>query len=412
VLLAKALSLYPDDPALRTLRFLTIPPTWEDSDWVHRNLSTKPDFLDALLVYVERSGNRDEAAGLLSDYRDRGGVSPRASVLAMEFGIDSKAAETAFIGSNGLSDMNLTRRAYAALPDNLKEAIPEALKNQTIKSVSDTDGDGYPEETYLIDHGALKELAEDEDQDGIPEVVVTFDASGPKGYRLVEGRERFDFAYGVYPALSGLTRYYENDVSFVYYVVPGTAVFPVFGSSGPAPGGGPWYLAAAPDLMLLGDAGIRRFRENVYKIEERLGTVVFRRILLENGKPIFHEESIDRDGIMNRRVYYENELPVRGERDLDKDGRFETFEIYKNGRLAAINFDEKRSGKPEFIEAFIDPVKRSWDLNSDGLIDAEEYHLGKGKVQRVFALALDGMFTAGRMDTRKYWDALELNRKR
>jgi hypothetical protein len=101
---------------------------------------------------------------------------------------------------------------------------------------------------------------------------------------------------------------------------------------------------------------------------------------LYNGKRLLLREDFDRNSTFEHVVIFnDNGIALRGLYDNDGDGSYEISEIYKNGVVERIEFDENKDGKPDYIQN-ADGTKKEWDLNNDGIIDIIETRTNKGKI--------------------------------
>jgi hypothetical protein len=107
------------------------------------------------------------------------------------------------------------------------------------------------------------------------------------------------------------------------------------------------------------------------------GRFDLKEIYSEDGKIVRSEEQPDEKGRFAMVwIYDADESAVRAEQDRDGDGRPDVCFDYADNRLVSVAEDTNGDGKPDLWEEYDEAealVKRSKDLNYDGVADVEEF---------------------------------------
>jgi hypothetical protein len=102
----------------------------------------------------------------------------------------------------------------------------------------------------------------------------------------------------------------------------------------------------------------------------------FKEIYNGQGKIIRSEEKPDKSGHFTLIWFFDaTETAVRAEKDRDDDGQIDIWYHYRQNRLTALAEDTDGDGQPDLWEEYDQAealVKRSKDLNHDGVADVEE----------------------------------------
>jgi hypothetical protein len=101
-----------------------------------------------------------------------------------------------------------------------------------------------------------------------------------------------------------------------------------------------------------------------------------RQVFDDQGRLMRSEEEPDESGRFTLVWFYDDTATaIRAEKDTTGDGRTNIWYEYRNNRLTALAEDTSGDGKPDLWELYDEAealVKRSKDLNSDGLPDMVE----------------------------------------
>ncbi len=405
--LDKALEMFPEDFRFAELSFRTRGIGPGNGLFLTRKRSN-PEYLAALLAYIEQDGPVEEKLALAEEYYRLGGSSPRASCVILESGKADEKELDRFFAKGGISSLDLIRRAVLATKGKARELLESRLLSFSGPMTIDEDFDGIPEITYRVRGGEVEEFALDEDQDGTAEFSVTFRDGSPAKVFLAGKDFVFTADYSDYPFVERCEIVSGGGEKTTYFPVPGRSASPLIRN-----------LPGSTDRTerLLHRYRIDRsfalpdpedMRRTAYKIEVSVPSSPFLRRYLVKGGEIVKLEEIAPGGSgerVRRRVDFSDGKPLLGERDLDMDGTFDLREIYSNGTLTALEFG--KNPNPIYREK-LGPVRmKEWDVNGDGLIDAKEYRNGPGRV-REFSTLLDGVFDAAAVDPTRLWKPLSI----
>ncbi len=317
---------------------------------------------------------------LLEEYVRQGGANPSAAALALSLNPrDSAAWQERFLHWEGLAaagpmaDLGVF---YRTLPPPLAAAAADYSGARIL----DADEDGFYEERYQFQDGALQSWVLDRDQDGAAEAEVRFAAGLP----LALAAGGLEFRYSAYPWLEGITARDERGQR-TYELPPYREALVLFAGSPPF----------GADLLRLtsgrwpAEAQVARL---AFAMREVGPGSAQRRYILQAGQVVRLEEDPDPSGSYGRIVEYSGGRPVAGRRDLDRDGIFEVREAYEGGRLSGLTVDRDGDGRAEYREQIGPEGSRHfWDYDDDGRPDSREL-LTKDGLLREFSSKRDGAF--------------------
>lgn len=306
-----------------------------------------------------------------------GARDPLAPLLALESRPPAASAGRfldQFLAFGGLSHSDLAERASRALAGDavLAGRLAQALADFTGTRELDRDGDGWWEERWGVEAGAIVRWTRDEDQDGVPEYEAALADGRPVSLAVTAAEGgRSTFVYGIYPWIE---RVVEDGSGRTWTLANRALGAPFLGEAVPR--------VPSPHEVL---------RAAVRLEEPAAPAAGVRRVEMRDGLRVFLEEDTDGDGRMDHRLWYASGTPVRGERDLAGDGVFEAAETWAEGTLARLSVDTDGNGLFDYAETYR-PAARLWDYNEDGRDDSRETSDGKGGLVREFSSKADGQF--------------------
>jgi tetratricopeptide (TPR) repeat protein len=388
--LRSALAAFPDESFFLETFFRTSDPLRAETVRRFDLLKLEPEkHLPAIASYIKSAANSDGVLQLAWDYFRAGGNDPAVSCLLIEKGlVDPQREIERFISFGGLSRIDLLRKIDQTLRFQYPQLVADALSSFSGEAVLDADGDGISEEKFLIKMGKPVIWKIDEDQDGLDEVSVDFSettllpskltcTTGDSG--MIAGYADYPYADealyykgGLYPASSsGIA-----DQTFRNHILPGTLALPVISGVLPPVSGGAAWLNYRLDRNF-----VTLSREKVeaasYMYEERNAreSGYTRIVFLEDGKvrQIDIVYSGGNESLVFHRLVFQNGKCSYGWRDLDRDGTFDVREYYdEDGKLDSVAIDTTGDGKPDYFESFFPENITEWDTDGDGILDARE----------------------------------------
>lgn len=418
--LERALRLYPDDPAFPRLvlarvaagpRALPASPELRALvelalDRARRCATSDPELPVLAAPFMP---DRRSASDSVLAFRAAGGRSAAATLLALEYGLadEARAAAELFSGAYPARAGDFARaRGLARSPAGMA-ALDAALASFSGRLEADRDGDGIAEEATVLAKGVATSYALDADQDGEPDLGLSFADGLP--LRASLGASGSSFSYGSYPYLEAAELAREGS-RVSYALTPLSLSFsPVRMSRIAGEGRAAVYLpeptGAAPpsERAIAASASTRRERNG--EVEEL--------VYLEGGLAK-RRELRARGGLVSV-TEYSLGRPRLERADLDGDGRFETERAYDGaggpaegqarprlpslaeiaapadpGALSSARVDADGDGLFEYREEARFPFRKEWDLDANGQADAVEYRLPDGGLRCEYSSRLDG----------------------
>jgi hypothetical protein len=396
--LSFALRRFPDDPAFARL-FLThagnVPDSAEARELGEIILSrlTRYSAVDPELPVLASPliGDISVRRDAVTAYRAVGGSSAAASLRALEYGLIDEASASAELlaSAHPVALKSLASLwALAGSPAG-RDQVFQALAEWSGTVEEDLDGDGIAEGSFTIANGLVTGWNLDSRQNGMIDSRAIFADGLPASITLERTGLEIEIAYSVYPAVSSVSFYEKGErrgysfgpeaFSFspidmrVFAGTGKTAIFFPFPVSVPDPSDRSCMAAA---LSIMVEAGSSR-------------SVT----LLEKGIPI--SSSAYRDGRLFSTTTYSRGSPVLERIDSDGDGRFETerfFSMDADGvaRPSWLRTDLNGDGVFEYREQLVFPFRKEWDYDGNGSIDALQFQLADGSIEKQFSSRLDG----------------------
>jgi tetratricopeptide (TPR) repeat protein len=348
-------------------------------------LKIHPDSLPLLLAAagLETPGRRGAA---VEAYISKGGTDPLAPVVGMEASSRDRARYLdLFLGEGGLTRQDLTARAAAAAASSrdLSRRLQDALAGWSGNRDLDRNGDGFWEERWIYEKGAVTRWIREPQEDGVAAVSASFDAGSPASVTWTAGQgAAFAARYSEYPWLESAT----GPSGGTLVLQPRAVRFDLLAAAPSMPGLSP-RMAASP--VVPREA---QLRAAAYRFEERGagGSGLLRATILSRGIPVYAEEDTDGDGRIDHRVWYTDGSPSRGELILP-EGTV-VHETWRQGRIVLAESDTDGDGVVDYRETRGAGWIRSWDYNEDGTPDAREYEGTGGTRVRELSTRLNGTF--------------------
>ncbi|MDR1179109.1 MAG: hypothetical protein LBK44_01280 [Spirochaetales bacterium] len=386
--LSEALAAFPNEAVFLELFFNISDPLLPETVRRFELVRLEPEkHLSAIAAYIRSVGNSDGALRLAWDYFRAGGTDPAVSCLLIEKNLADPAREIErFVSFGGLGRMELLRKLSTALRPRYPALLAEALSAFSGTVILDEDGDGIPEEEFLVEAGKPVRWKIDRNQDGLDEVIVDFSQStllpsqavyrGPDAgmmcayavYPYVEEALYYESPYPPEPP-SGAARWTRRS-----HVLPGFLALPLISDWTPPSAENPSWL----DYRLNGDFALlprEQVENSAYMYEEwNSREPDYTRIVsLHEGKIRQIDIVLNKgeESVVLHRIIVQDGKFVHGLRDLDRDGIFDVRESYEEGGLRDVLVDTTGDGKPDYAEAFL-PHILGWDTDGDGRIDARE----------------------------------------
>jgi hypothetical protein len=367
---------------------------------VATGLKVNPDSLPLLLASARlqpTAAARRSAADL---YIQKGGTDPLAAVIGLESGAkDQKKYLELFLGKGGLGRQDLVGRAAAAVRGSasLAKALGAALGAYSGTRDLDIDAEGFWAERWTFEKGTVTGWVSDPARDGVPLYSALFVEGTPSEltWRPVGGPAE-TVHYSRYPSIASV----EIGANLRLYPVPYTLqcafLDPRRGlSAGLAP------LAAASFAL----PTVAQVEKGSYRRDDVSEDGVVRTTQLSHGLPVYAEEDTNGDGVIDHKLWYTGVLPVRGQRSLAGSGRFGVKETWRDGKLAAADFDVNGDGVTDYREQYGSRRMKQWDNDADGRWESREYPGPGDIVVREISTRGNGVF-----DLRMEWKGPRITR--
>ena len=343
--------------------------------------------------------NKEEGRTLVASYRALGNPNPASLPAALNCGLISgkQAVEELFAWCPGTvkfvsGTTQVTEKTQAVLDKDLILAISRALGTEEDRNylcrnllqfsgviTEDRDHDGIIEIWTRYQNGMICEFRYDADQDGVPELDITF-AQGLPSLATVslspEGELAFlpDMAkkqvllrWERYPAVLDAElegkRYISRPLDYFYTPL----------RFAPLVLGGPDY----PNLETIQPFITERSLVSFALVLEQPSTDFpggMERIELSGGIPL--KSTVSVNGNIVSETKFTNGLPVIQYLDMDMDGRMETIRRYDPNeayKVLVTESDWDGDGIYEYAETLQEDgsYKKSWDFNRDGKRETE-----------------------------------------
>ncbi|MDR1316799.1 MAG: hypothetical protein LBK13_07995 [Spirochaetales bacterium] len=397
--LAAALAAFPNEAVFLEFFFNISDPLLPETVRRFELVRLEPEkHLPAIAAYIRSAGDSDIALRLAWDYFRAGGNDPAVSCLLIEKDLVDPAREIErFVSFGGLGRMELLRKLSTALRTRYPALLAEALSAFSGTVILDEDGDGIPEEEFLVEAGKPVRWKIDADQDGLDEVILDFSQSTllPSQAAYRDPGAGMMCMYAVYPYVEEAL-YYESPYpelpdaarrTLRSRALPGFLALPLISDWTPPSAENPSWLnyRLNRDFALLPREQVENF---AYMYEERNSREpdYTRIVSLHEGKirQIDIVWSKGEESIVLHRIIFQDGKFVRGLRDLDRDGIFDVRESYDElGGLRDVLVDTTGDGKPDYAESFL-PHILGWDTDGDGRIDAREVREAAGMSLREY----------------------------
>lgn len=360
-------ALYPRDPRFLRLAYAIDPlPPLDLGRWLNENSGSGSAYLELYRTYLFGVRNRRSHRREAQRYLELGGEDPAVVALFAPY-LD--APVESFLELNGHLDkyaLELAGRELAGelrldLLERSRERLGELAEAGSVRLDYDPDRDGVSQGSFIWGAGRITGYEVDENQDGVPELTVTFGAEGaPVESSYLDGPL---LSYSRYPNLASaeyadgdqvrslflradvLTHYalerrpslYESRDDLTFRFEPGDA---------------------PPDLELL-----RRY--TALEVLEGEG-VTYRRIL--DGVPVIEYRDGRGDGVIEEVRVFEEGRIAHALLDPDGDGAFELYEFFGSDGVQLQGVDRDETGRSEIFAPFITRLNR-FDSDEDGLLD-------------------------------------------
>jgi hypothetical protein len=322
-----------------------------------------------LVALAPYAPNIEAGRLLVREYRAMGGQNPRATVLALRYGLvgEEKAIAEMFAGVYAPTPADVGDLLGLLSSDESRNGFRQAFFGYSGIIVRDDNRDGFPESITRYQSGEPAAWALDADQDGRPETEMTFAAGEPQTAIVHAGSTIVSIRYAPWPH-AGRVEYSDSAGSRNYALGPSVLAAPLVHFDSIMKESGAPYLIRRDDTALLVERSVARA---AYAAETReAGSTVAAE--LYDGIP---ERSWWHDGFgRNGMAIYSGGLPSDERIDLDGDGHAEARRVW--GRDADgtahplyIEVDFNGDGLHEYRETLVAPFIKAWDYDSDGSID-------------------------------------------
>lgn len=306
---------------------------------------------------------------LVREFRATGGRSPRATVLALRYGLVDEARATAELFSGDYVPRQADIRELAALlsSDESRTGFVKAGMGFSGMVASDDDRDGFPEALTRYVAGQPVDWVLDRDQDGRPELDVSFASGEPLSATVNAGGTRLTVAYAPWPHANRV-EFSDSTGRRVYAIGPAVLSIPLVGFGSMLEGSGEPYLVQTYDAALPTERGVAT---EAYAVESRTagGTDSAE---LYDGIPTqgWWRDAFGRSGS----TVYAAGLPDDERIDLDGDGQTDARRVWGRAtdgtaRPLYIEVDFNHDGLYEYRETLVEPLLKAWDYDSDGAVD-------------------------------------------
>lgn len=366
-------ALYPDETRFVDLSFRIDPtPTIPFERWLEEHRSSDPDYLSLLGRFLRDIEPPEAFVRDAAEYLDLGGGDP--AVVARYVG-DLDGGIDHFIRLGGARDKYALELAGANLGEGGRDALTEAVENELagIAAASadnrpvtlsyDGDRDGHREGVFHWERGTIVRWEADANQDGNPELTVTFDPAGVPSEARHAGGARFTFDRYPYLATVELR---NDDYLRTLYLREERLTHEALDPSRS------WYEERndlyyrfsrgeeAPDEELL-------LRYTALEVWESSDEGTRYRQLLE-GAPLLEYRDSDGDGTVEEIRLFDRGTMSQAVMDPDGDGVFELYERFGEDGVILQGIDEDGTGRSEIFRPFIRGIVR-WDSDEDGRTD-------------------------------------------
>jgi hypothetical protein len=362
--------------------------------------------LDPELAYLAVPFLRppEEARRYVAAYRAAGKPNPASLPAALNLGlVEGKAAVDELFnwretpqGERLRSPAVLDRDLVISVWTLLRSGEERAYLNKNLLQFSgviteDRDNDGIVEAKTLYREGMIQEYSCDQDQDGLADLFVRFAQGLPAEAEIAmagngeevlslgnEDRPSALLRWERYPAvlhteLKG-KRYIPRPLDYFYTPFRLMALVPENQEGNLRPSGSAEFPVREDPLPVLSERSLLSFAAILEQPSAEFsgGT---ERVELEGGLPL--KSSVIVQGKTVARTEYRLGRPFIQYIDLDLDGRMETVRRYDSTvawRVAVSESDWDGDGIFEYAEALQSDgtMKKSWDLNRDGIRETEE----------------------------------------
>jgi len=323
----------------------------------------------------------DTEAGrlLIREFRATGGQCPRATVLALHYGLigEAKAIGEMFSGSYAPASTDIVELFGLLSSDESRAGFRQAFAEFSGIVPRDDDRDGFPESVTHYRAGQPADWVLDADQDGRPELQMTIVAGEPQSAVVYAGTMTVTVRYGPWPHAARL-EFSDATGRRSYALGPSVLALPLVRFDSIAGQSGAPYVIRRDDAPLPTERGAAAL---AYAVETREagGTTAAE---LYNGIP---ERSWWHDAFGGSGMaVYSNGLPSDERLDLDGDGRAEARRVWGRSSDGAaqrlyVEMDFNGDGLYEYRETLAEPFIKAWDYDSDGAVDLTMQTMADGR---------------------------------
>jgi len=397
-LLEGAVRKYSHDPRLKQL-LLRLSPSFRGR-LVSEYLEGRYHFNHTetvLLDLIRQPLDTDIKMNLIDIYEAAGGTSPWIYVELLSVA-DGQTGLQTYIDSlytrGGIGKGDLIDKLIPLIFETpLYEQLYDLSKNYTGTINFDSNEDGYNEIEYRFTDGLPRSVSVDQNQDGVYEYDVIFEEGLPVSVTGVIDDPEVQsvvLRYSDYPYTENiLVRDQEKTVT--YSMPPGVFSYPLFDFRF-LENKGPLNL---PRLNPYRPQVTRAFVENKassIRVEHIGSSEMVELWEYLPGQKNWQKKELDEKGRIVKKVYFQDGKPVLAGVDSDMNGEFEVTYQYNQEGISSILFDENGDMIPEYSMVFGNEDIRSWDFNSDSIIDCREQVKNNGQILRTFSSSLDGVF--------------------
>lgn len=361
-------------------------------------------FLDPeiLILLAPFRISEEDRRDLVLEYRAAGRRSPRATILALDLGIqDDSGSVSEFFAFPSLSWEDLRDLRGLLRSEEGRSAFAAAFSRYSGTLGGDSDGDGYFETRSILRDGGIESWTLDFDQDGEAELSLKFQDGLPVSGRVSRSDAEAVFEYGEYPYLNRVLYRLPSGLREYLFSPDALSFSAVELYSGPGKGTGEGFAPRRTDQAFPTETACSSSAYRVtFRPADRSAPV--RVTDLDGGIPVYGRirTSDGRDGLL----VYRNGILQYELADMDGDGLFESRFLYDRNPQAPgsgsaevpyrFEADFDLDGVFEYTETLRFPFERTWDYDGDGLVDARASALGGGGELREFSRRFDG-----RLDT-------------
>ena len=227
---------------------------------------------------------------------------------------------------------------------DLSGSLGEALASYTGTRDLDADEDGFWEDRWTFDKGAVTDWVHEPLQDGVAQYAARFVKDSPVSFNYSsEAGTKVTLTFSTYPYIESASETTAQTAPGMQgsktgaraarstlFLVPYTVQCIFLQPAGAAVPGFAPRLAARFRIPSLQELQKGAYRREEYSGD---GVTLLRRIELSRGKIVYLEEDSDGDGRLDHRVWFADGQPVRGERSLTGDGVYPIKETWRGGKL-------------------------------------------------------------------------------